>query len=139
MTTTTTSTKPLPTPTPTSKPYWDALRRHEVHMQRCTACGKFVFYPRSNCPFCLSPDLEWQRIAANGTVYTFTIARRATAPQFEDEVPQKIAVVELDEGPRLTTTLVNVAPEDITIGMRVKPYFDDIPGTEITLLRYEPA
>ncbi len=139
MTTTASPAKPLPTPTPTSQPFWDALRAHEVRIQRCTACGKYVFYPRANCPFCLSHDLEWQRVSGNGTVYTFTVARRPTAPPFADEVPQKIAVVELEEGPRLTTTLVNVEPEAIKIGMAVKPVFDDIPGTEVTLLRYEPA
>jgi hypothetical protein len=58
---------------------------------------------------------------------------------FEDEVPQKLAVVELDEGPRLTTTLVNVEPEGIKVGMRVKPVFDQVPGADITMLRYEPA
>ena len=135
---TTTVSKPLPVPTPTSRPFWEGLRAREVRIQRCRACGKFVFYPRSNCSFCLSPDLEWQRVEGRGTVYTFTIARRPTAPQFTDEVPQKIAVVELDEGPRLTTTLVNVEPEAIKIGMRVKPFFDDVPGTDVTLLRYEP-
>ena len=139
MTTAPTYRKPLPAPTPTSQPYWDGLRAHEIRMQRCKACNGLVFYPRSNCPVCLSPDLEWERITGNGTVYTFTIARRPTAPPFADEVPQKIAVIELDEGPRLTSTLVNVEPEAIKIGMRVRPVFDDIEGTEITLLRYEPA
>jgi uncharacterized protein len=110
---TTATTKPMPVPTPTSQPYWDGLRAHELRMQRCRACRKIVFYPRSNCSFCLSPDLEWEKVSGDGTVYTFTIAWRATAPQFEDEVPQKIAVVELDGGPRITTTLVNVAPEDV--------------------------
>jgi uncharacterized OB-fold protein len=137
--TTTTQSKPLPVPTPTSRPYWDGLREHQVRIQKCTACGRFVFYPRSNCPYCLSPELEWRRVSGNGTLYTFTIARRPTAPPFADEVPQKIAVVELDEGPRLTTTLVNVEPDAIRIGMRVSPVFDDIDGTEITLLRFEPA
>lgn len=108
-------------------------------MQRCTACERLVFYPRSNCPFCLSPELEWQRIAGMGIVYTFTVARRPTAPPFADEVPQKIAIIELDEGPRLTSTLVNIEPGDIKIGMRVRPVFDDVAGSNITLLRYEPA
>lgn len=136
---TTTIAKPLPMPTPTSRPYWDGLRAHQVRMQGCTACERFVFYPRSNCPFCLSPDLEWRTVSGEGTVYTFTIARRPTAPQFADEVPQKIAVIELPEGVRLTATLVNIEPDQIKIGMPVKPVFDDIEGTEITLLRYEPA
>src|SRR5579875_771062 len=132
-------TKPLPTPTPLTEPYWQGLRRHEVWMQRCAACGRYIFYPRSNCPFCLSDRRDWRQITAEGTLYTFTIARRPTAPAFADETPQKIAVVELDEGPRLTTTLVNVAPEAIRIGMRVRPYFDDLADAPITLLRFQPA
>jgi uncharacterized OB-fold protein len=139
MTTTAAPSKPLPTPTPTTQPFWDGLRAHEVRIQRCQSCDTFIFYPRSNCPSCLSADLIWQRVPGTGTVYTFTIARRPTAPPFADEVPQKIAVVELDEGPHLTTTLVNIQPEEIRIGMRVKPLYDDIAGTNVTLLRYEPA
>lgn len=139
MTSTRTMPKPLPVPTPTSQPFWDGLRKHEVHIQRCTACGNYIFYPRSNCPFCLSPELEWKQVSGNGTLYTFTIARRPTAPPFADEVPQKLAVVELDEGPRLTSTLVNLPEDQIKIGMRLKPVFDDLPDAEITLLRYEPA
>lgn len=131
--------KPLPQPTPTSRPFWDGLRAREVRIQQCGACHQYIFYPRSNCPFCLSPELAWRTVSGRGTVYTFTVARRPTAPVFADEVPQKLAVVELEEGPRLTTTLVNVAPEAIRIGMAVTPVFDDIPGTDITLLRYEPA
>ncbi len=130
--------KPMPTPTPTSQPFWDALAEHRVRIQYCTACDKYVYYPRSHCPRCLSPELKWRNIRGTGTVYTFTVARRATAPMFEDEVPQKIAVIELDEGPRLTSTLVNVEPEEIEIGMRVKPVFDKAEGADVTLLRYEP-
>jgi uncharacterized protein len=65
--------------------------------------------------------------------------RRPTAPAFADETPQLIAVVELDEGPRLTTTLVNVAPDAVRIGMKLRPFFDDQAGQDITLLRYQPA
>lgn len=57
----------------------------------------------------------------------------------DDSVPQLLAIVELDEGPRLTTELVNVAPDAIKVGMRVKPHFDDAPSGDVTLLRYEPA
>ena len=77
-------------------------------------------------------------MAGTGTLYTFTIARQPTSPHFASEVPQRFAVVELDEGVRLTTTLVNVSDNDIRIGMRVKPYFDPA-SDEITLLRYQPA
>lgn len=131
--------KPLPLPTPTSQPFWDGLRERKVRIQRCANCETWIFYPRSHCPTCLTPNPEWHEIAGTGTVYTFTVTRRPTAPMFEDEVPQKIAVVALDEGPHLTTTLVNVEPGDIRVGMRVRPVFDDVEGHDITLLRYEPA
>ena len=131
--------KPLPVPTPTSQPFWDALRQHRVRIQHCARCERWVYYPRSHCPYCLGPGLEWRDVSGEGTLYTFTIARTPTAPPFADEVPQKLAVVELDEGPRLTSTLVNVEPEQIKVGMRVRPVFDDLDEAEVTLLRYEPA
>ena len=131
--------KPLPIPTPTSKPFWDGLRERKVRIQRCLDCARLIHYPRANCPSCLGDRLEWLEVPGTGILYTFTIARRPTAPQFQDEVPQRIAVVELDEGPRLTTTLVNVDDADIKIGMRLKPVFEDVAGTDVTLLRYEPA
>lgn len=130
--------KPLPIPTPTSKPFWDALARHQIVIQRCAACRSWIFYPRVACPRCLSPDLRWNEIAGTGRLYTFAICRRPTHPIFADEVPQMIAVVELDEGPRLTSTLVRVSEERVRIGMRLKPYFEDVTGKSVTLLRYQP-
>jgi len=131
--------KPLPIPTPTSQPFWDGLAAGQVRIQQCDDCDEWIFYPRHLCTNCLSSDLSWKDIEGTGTLYTFTIARRPTAPMFADEVPQKLAVVELDEGPRLTSTLVNIEPEDIKVGMRLKPVFDAIEGADITMLRYEPA
>ena len=130
---------PLPTPIDRTQPFWDALREHRVKIQYSPSSDQWVFYPRSHAPLTLQTDLEWREISGVGTLYTYTIARRPTAPDFAGEEPQIIAVVELDEGPRLTSTLVNVAEDQISIGMRVRPSFEDVPGTETTLLRYEPA
>ena len=130
---------PLPTPIDRTQPFWDALREHRVKIQYSPSSDRWVFYPRSHAPLTLQTDLEWREISGEGTLYTYTIARRPTAPDFAGEEPQIIAVVELDEGPRLTSTLVNVAEDQISIGMRVRPSFEDVPGTETTLLRYEPA
>ena len=129
--------KPLPLPTHVTRPFWDALREHKVRLQRCNDCQRLIHYPRSRCPHCLGENLGWQDLSGAAKLYTYTIARRPTAPQFQDEVPQMIAVVELDEGPRLTTTLVNVDEGAIKVGMTLRPVFDDQP--DVTLLRYEPA
>ena len=130
--------KPLPVPTPTTQPFWDGLEAGEVHLQRCEDCEAWVFYPRSRCSSCLSDNLAWHTVSGEGTLYTFTLARQPTSPHFADEVPQKLAVVALDEGVHITTTLVNVEEADIEIGMRVKPYFDKV-SEAVTLLRYQPA
>jgi uncharacterized OB-fold protein len=123
--------------TATTAPFWEALERDTIALQHCRACGSWVYYPRARCPVCLSDELDWREVSGAGTVYTFTIARQPTAPPFADDVPQRLAVVELDEGVRLTTTLVDVAPEAIHIGMRVEPVFDH--GADgVTLLRFRP-
>ena len=129
--------KPRPQRTPTSAPFWDGLDADRVRIQRCDACGTWVHYPRSRCPHCLSDRLAWHDVAGHGTVLTFTVARQATARPFADEVPQLLAVVELDEGVRMTTTLVDVDPEAVAVGLPVVAAFDHRPDGA-TLLRFRP-
>jgi len=131
--------KPMPEPTPVSAPFWEALAERRIRIQYSPSSDEYVFYPRTLAPRTLADDLEWREISGEGTLYTFTVARRPTAPFWADQVPQLLAVVQWDEGPRLTTELVNVDPDDIRIGMRVRPVFTPDPETGMTLLRYEPA
>lgn len=129
--------KPLPHPTETSVPFWDGLKAHRVRIQQCEACNHWIFFPRAHCPACASRSLAWRDISGEGTLYTYTVARVPTLPEFSDEMPQLLAVVQLDQGPHINTTLVGVAPEAVRIGERVRPVFDERPG-EATLLRYTP-
>jgi len=131
--------KPVPVPTPATRPFWNALAEGKLRLPQCKACATLFYYPRACCPECLSPDLTWREVGGDGTLYTYTIARRPTHPLFADEVPQRLAVVELDEGPKLTTTLVNVRDQDIRIGMRLAPVFEKQADGKTTLLRYQPA
>ena len=130
--------KPIPRPSPTTRPFWDGLNERKVQIQRCDRCDSWVFYPRTRCPSCLSDLLIWREVSGQGVLYTYTLARQPTAPHFADETPQQLAVVELDEGVRMTSTLVNVEPSDIVIGMRLQPYFDQVTDA-VTLLRYQPG
>ncbi|WP_213308463.1 OB-fold domain-containing protein [Paraburkholderia sacchari] len=127
--------KPLPQPTPISAPFWDGLKAHAVRIQQCESCGHWIFFPRAHCPSCASARLAWRDVSGEGTLYTYTVARVPTLPEFTDEMPQLLAVVALDEGPHVNTTLVGVNESEIAIGMRVRPVFDERPG-EATLLRY---
>ena len=129
---------PRPVPIDVTRPFWDGLAAEEVRLQRCRDCGSWVFYPRPRCSTCLSEALDWHVVSGRATVYSFTVARQATHPAFAAEVPQLLAIVELAEGVRMTTTLVGVAPEDLRVGLSVEPVFDHgADGT--TLLRFRPA
>ena len=129
---------PRPVPIDVTRPFWDGLAADEIRLQRCRDCGSWVFYPRPRCTTCLSDALDWQTVSGRATVYSFTIARQATHPAFAAQVPQLLAIVELDGGVRMTTTLVDVAPDDLRVGLAVEPVFDH--GTDgVTLLRFRPA
>lgn len=131
--------KPLPVPTPDTRPFWNGLNEGRVLLRHCRDCDCVFHYPRTVCPDCLSSDLGWRQASGTGTLYTYTVSRRPTHPLFADEVPQYLAVVELDEGPRLTSTLVNVPEANITIGMALEPVFERHDKERITLLRFQPA
>lgn len=120
-----TLTPPRPRPTPTTQPYWDALRDHQLVVQRCDACAAWVHYPRSRCPSCGRAELRFEPVDAGGVVHAFTVARQPTAVHFRDSVPQVIAVVELAIGVRLTSTLLGADPETVGIGAAVEPVFVD--------------
>ena len=135
----TTFERPMPVKTPTSAPFWDALSQHRIRIQYSPSTDAWVFYPRVRAPRTLANDLEWREISGMGTLYSFTVARRPVGPHFADAVPQLLAIVEWDEGPRFSTEMVNVDPADLRIGMRVRPVFFDYPDHDVTMVRYEPA
>lgn len=128
--------KPMPVPTEISAPFWDGLKAGRLNLQRCNSCGHWIFFPRRHCDKCWSHDVEWREVAGTGTLYTYTLTRIPTLPDFADEMPQKMAVVELDEGVRINTTLVGLDEDEIRVGMRVKPVFDKVKPDGTTLLRF---
>jgi uncharacterized protein len=131
--------KPMPEPTPVTQPFWDGLREHKVKIQYSPSAGRYVFYPRILAPGTLADDLEWREVSGAGTLYAFTVADRPTAPPWADSLPQLLAIVELNEGPRVSTEMVDVDPADLRVGMPVKAVFCDYPDNDVTLLRFAPA
>jgi len=130
--------KPLPRADEESKGYWEACRRHELVVQCCRACGTLRHYPRALCPACLSDETEWQRCSGRGTVYTFTVTYQNQAPGFRDALPYVLAYVELEEGVRLLTNIVDCAPDDVRIGQPVEVVWDDV-TPDVTLPKFKPA
>lgn len=129
--------RPLPHPSALTRPFWDGARRGRLMVQRCHACSAHIFYPRYLCPVCGCPDLRWVDASGRATVFTYTVARRPTHPAFADRVPYVIAVVELEEGPKLTTNIVDVDPDTVAIGLEVEAMFEDV--GEITLVNFRPV
>src|SRR5436309_10047123 len=109
--TTQTYAKPLPQPDPVTRPFWDSVRAHAMQLQRCAACGRFVFFPRALCPYCFSDRLEWTPVSGRGVVHAFAIPYRHPVPAFQPDLPYVVAIVELAEGARMMTNLVDVAPD----------------------------
>jgi uncharacterized OB-fold protein len=120
-----TDERPLPEPSGVTVPFWDAAAKHKLLIQQCRACGSHQFYPRYNCTKCGSVELDWVEASGRGQIYSYTIARRPTHPAFANEVPFVIAIVDLEEGARMTTNIVGCDPEEVSIGMSVEVTFDD--------------
>jgi uncharacterized OB-fold protein len=130
--------KPLPRVDEESRGWWEALARHELYFQRCRDCGTKRLYPRALCPTCLSSATEWVRAKGRGTVYTFTVTHQNQAPGFREELPYVLAVVQLDEGPKLMTNVVGCPPDAVQVGMPVEVVFEDV-TPEITLPKFRPV
>lgn len=128
--------KPMPVATEISAPFWEGLKARRLLIQQCNACAHWVFYPRRHCPQCLAHDLAWREVPGTATLYSFTLTRIPTLPDFADEMPQKLAVVELAEGVRINTTLTGLAEDEIHVGMALQPVFAEVDGKGNRLLRF---
>lgn len=114
-----------------SRPYWEGLARGELRIQRCQACSQAVFYPRALCPHCHSDQLEWIVASGKGTIYTYTVAHQGFGP-FAADVPFVIALVELEEGARMMSRIIDAPRERVTIGAAVSVTFEGS-GEDLTL------
>lgn len=138
MTDTTTALPALaPDINPETKPFWDATLEGRLLIKKCTACGDHYWYPRTICPLCGSFDTEWVEAAGTGTIYTFSVQRKGAGP-WAAAGPYVLAYIQLDEGPRVLTNIVNAEPESLHIGDPVKVTFQPT-ETEAALFRFEPA
>lgn len=92
----------------------------ELEMQYCTACEKYIFYPRELCPYCLEVRPEWRECTGRGIIYSYTIVRKSLLQEFEDRVPYTYAIVELQEGIRIPTNIIDCPVDQVRIGLPVE-------------------
>ena len=129
--------KPLPLMDGDSAGFWEACRKHQISIQKCNNCGTFRFPPRIICPHCSSLDWEWQPVSGKGKVYTFIVMHQLYNKAFKDELPYNVALIELEEGAKIWTNLVNCPNEAIYIGMPVEVVYEDI-NEQVTLPKFQP-
>ena len=115
--------KPLPTIVGETLSYWEACRRDELLIQWCNCCNQYQFYPRGICANCWSGDIRWVKASGRGTVWTYTVTYQNRSPGFSEEVPYVLALVELEEGVKMFTNIVECEPRDVRIGMPVEVIF----------------
>ena len=128
--------RPRPEPRGEERIFFDAAARGHVGLCRCRACGRH-FLPRVVCPFCWAQDPEAVDAAGTGSVHSFTVLHRAGMAGFEDDVPYVVALVELDEGVRLVSNVVEIDPDDVRIGLRLRAVFAERDG--VSFPRFAPA
>ncbi|MEU8521533.1 Zn-ribbon domain-containing OB-fold protein [Streptomyces sp. NBC_01216] len=116
-----------------TRPYWDAAAEGRLLLRRCAGCGRAHHYPRESCPHCWSEDVAWEPASGLATLYTWSVVHRNDLPPFGERVPYVAAIVDLAEGPRMTTEVVGVAEDDLRIGMDLELTVRTVEGTAIPL------
>jgi uncharacterized OB-fold protein len=118
-----------------TRTYWDAAAEGVLLLRRCAACGRPHHYPREFCPYCWSEDVAWERACGRATLYTWSVVHRNDLPPFGQRTPYVAAVVDLDEGPRMMTEVVECdvppgakAGVGLRVGMGLEVVFEDVKG-----------
>jgi len=130
--------KPLPIPSAESQAYWEALRERRLMMPRCDDCRRHWFPPALLCPHCNSAAWTWTQTSGRGRIFSYVVYHRVYHPAFAAEVPYAVAVIELDEGPRMISNVVGIAPDKLVCDMPVEVVFEAVTDA-ITLPKFRPV
>ena len=130
--------KPKPRPAPESLPYWQAAKEHRLALPKCEDCSQFWFPPSRTCPHCLSTNSSFQNVSGRGKVFSFVTFHRVYRSAFAEDVPYVVALVELEEGPRVLTNILGVTHEDVRCEMPVEVVFDDY-DEDIAIPKFRPV
>ena len=132
--------KPLPQPQQESDHYWNKAKEHELWLRKCDDCGDAYFYPRDISPCCFSKNTSWMQASGNAKLFTYAIVHRPFHPGYVDDIPYVVAIVELEEGPKMESNIVmdDPTPEKLQIDMPLQVVFDDVTD-DISLPKFQPA
>ena len=129
---------PVPVADEASEPFFVGAKERKLMLVRCTQCGRHRLPGRELCADCWSMESEWVQASGRGKLYSFGIMHQRYHPAFAEVVPYNYAIVELEEGPRLVTNIVDCPNEELRTDMTVEAVFDDV-SEETTLVRFRPT
>lgn len=132
------SPKPIPVATRWSKYYWESANQNKFVIQKCKDCGEYNFMPRMVCPNCFSDQLEWVEAAGKGKVYSYSIVLNNAPTAFASDVPFVLAIIQLAEGPKMVSNIIDVDFEKIQCDMDVEITFERL-NEDINLPKWKPA
>ena len=130
--------KPLPIVDEDNAPYWKYCKKHELRMQKCEGCGHIRFPVSILCPKCHSMDTVWTKLSGRGKVFSYIVFRVPYLDSYKDDIPYTVAIIQLEEGPRMESNLIVPDLEDIRIDMPVEVFFDDVTN-EVSLPKFKPT
>lgn len=133
--------KPSPVKQPWTEEFWKGTKQHKFLIQHCDDCGKNIFYPRKVCPECRSSNLSWIESKGKGTLFSYTITHYGVEQRFASELPYVLCMVDMDEGIRVFSRIVNCRHEDIKCDISVEVVFEEIDGDPepFTIFYFQPA
>lgn len=130
---------PAPIVNADSAPYWEGARNDKLLLQRCGDCGTLRFFPRLLCTECGSDHTDWTEVSGRGTVHSFTVVHRAAFPEFQAQTPYVVALIDLEEGPRMMTNIVGDDALSVEIGDAVTVVFEDRGGEGAKVPQFKRA
>jgi len=127
--------KPLPSANLDSKPFWESCKKHSMALQQCTSCRHFRYPPRSLCPNCHAPEAKWAPINGSGHVFVSLVVCHSYGPAWEASVPYNVSLIELDEGVRIWSNVIDCPADDVRTGEPVTIVYEDVTDT-VTLPKF---
>lgn len=134
----TTASLPVPTPDQASAPFFEGAAQGRLMLMRCRSCGTHRYPSRDRCDVCWSTDTEWVQASGRATLHSWVLFHQVYHPGFAERVPYNVAVVELAEGPRITTNVTGCASEDLRAGMALDVWFEKV-ADDVALPKFRPA
>jgi uncharacterized OB-fold protein len=129
---------PLPVITTLSKEYWDGCKENKLLYQHCRDCDEVIFFPKYLCPNCMGHNLEWLESKGKGKIVTFTVTYESAPPAFMAEMPYAVAIIEMDEGYRIMSNIIECDFDTLECEMPVEVVFDPV-TPEVTLPKFKPV